>query len=306
MLVAADLRKRFNATPALQGFTMTVQRGEVCGLIGHNGAGKTTFARIIAGLTRPDAGRALVCDLDVIRERRRTRQRLGYAPQELALYPTATVRENLRLFGGLSGLRRAQLRREIDAVAEAMHLEPTLDHPVKDLSGGQQRRVQTASALIHRPDVLFLDEPTVGADPITRSAVLATVRERADDGAAICYTTHILAELEELDATIAVAARGRILARGARRDLLRRTPGTILLSFDGPVPQPLAVASAGAPRVVQGDTLRIRAPQPSDVLAALMRDMPLLQAQLRTVELQQPSLDDLYRSLNEELVDDGR
>jgi ABC-2 type transport system ATP-binding protein len=225
MLEATGLVKRFGSTAALDGFELTVLAGEIAGLIGHNGAGKTTFARVTAGLLAPDSGRVRVAGLDVAGNRARVRALLGLAPQELALYPTATARENLYLFAGLYGLRRREARRRIGPLADALALGGVLDRRVRDLSGGQQRRLQAATAMLHRPRVLLLDEPTVGADPVTRDALLATVRAVATDGAAVVYTTHYLPELDTLNATLAVADHGRIVARGDRAELLATVPG---------------------------------------------------------------------------------
>jgi ABC-2 type transport system ATP-binding protein len=149
---------------------------------------------------------------------------LGLAPQELALYPTATARENLFAFAGLYGLPRREARDRIAELAAALVLGDVLDRRVRDLSGGQQRRLQAATAMIHRPRVLLLDEPTVGADPITRDALLAVVRATAADGTAVVYTTHYLPELDTLGATLAVADHGRVIARGSRADLLAIVP----------------------------------------------------------------------------------
>ena len=145
---------------------------------------------------------------------RQVRRLLGLAPQVLALYPTATALENLLVFAGLYGMRRRDALRRIDELAEALVLGDFLHRRARDLSGGQQRRLQAATAMIHRPRLLLLDEPTVGADPITRESLLAVVRSAADDGAGVVYTTHYLPELDVLDATVAVADHGRIVARG--------------------------------------------------------------------------------------------
>jgi ABC-2 type transport system ATP-binding protein len=225
MLEAASLVKRFGSTVALDGFDLTVAPGEIAGLVGHNGAGKTTFARIIAGLVRPESGTARIAGIDSSHGAARVRPLLGLAPQELALYPTATARENLFLFAGLYGIRRRDARPLITGLADALVLADVLDRRVRDLSGGQQRRVQAATAMLHRPPVLLLDEPTVGADPVTRDALLAAVRAAAADGAAVVYTTHYLPELDSLGATLAVADHGRIVARGSRAELLAGVPG---------------------------------------------------------------------------------
>jgi ABC-2 type transport system ATP-binding protein len=225
LLEATGVVKRFGDAVALDGFDLAVEAGEIAGLVGHNGAGKSTFARVTAGLVTPDAGTVRVDGMNASRAADRVRPILGLAPQELALYPTATARENLFAFAGLYGLRRRDARRRIDQLADALVLGGVLDRRVRDLSGGQQRRLQAATAMIHRPRVLLLDEPTVGADPITRDALLAVVRAAARDGAAVVYTTHYLPELDTLDATLAVADHGRVVARGTRAELLATVPG---------------------------------------------------------------------------------
>jgi ABC-2 type transport system ATP-binding protein len=284
VLEATDLHRSFGAVVALDGFDLTIEPGEICGLIGHNGAGKSTFAQIACGLDRPDSGRVLVTGLEAAS--RAARRQVGWAPQEMALYPTATAKENLRLFGALAGLRRARLRTEIALLAEAMGIHELLDRPVRQLSGGQQRRVQTATALLHHPPVLLLDEPTVGADPATRQALLAVVRALADDGAAVCYTTHYLPELVDLDATLAVAYRGRVIARGPREMLLADLPGHARLRFDGP-----------APGNAVDDTVVITTTDPTQALATALASLGADAARLRGVDIVQPTLDDLYHHL---------
>ncbi|WP_329245857.1 ABC transporter ATP-binding protein [Streptomyces sp. NBC_01478] len=291
MLTVSGLYKRWGPVQALDGFDLHIEPGEICGLIGHNGAGKTTFARTVAGLERPDAGSVLVAGVDLATAPRSARSLIGLAPQESALYPTATLRQNLRLFGGLAGLHRTRLSTELAAVAEELVLTDVLDRPIATLSGGQQRRAQAATVLLPRPRVLLLDEPTVGADPTTREALLRLVRTRADEGAAVCYTTHYLPELEHLDATLAVAASGRVIARGHRADLLDGLPGEVTVTFTGAVPEHLARTST-AP-----GELRFSTADPAQALARLLRDLGPDTARVRSAAIREPSLDDLYRSL---------
>jgi ABC-2 type transport system ATP-binding protein len=275
MLTAHGLRKRYGPVTALDGFELTVAAGEIVGLIGHNGAGKTTFVEVVAGLIRPDAGEVTIAGVPVATGPRLARRQLGLAPQELGLYLSATVRQNLRLFGGLAGLRRRALASAIDEVATALELTSVLDRAVGVLSGGQRRRAQTATALLHRPAVLLLDEPTAGADPTTRQALLTVVRQRAAEGAAICYTTHYLPELEDLDATIAVARQGRIVARGDRATLLAGLPGEVRVEFrDAPPAQ-------------------VSTTDPAGTLARLLAGGRVPVA----VDLRRPDLDALYAAL---------
>ena len=263
MLNATNLEKRYKKVTALDGFTLRVDAGEIVGLMGHNGAGKSTFVSIVAGLVRPDGGRLeLGCK----------RAEIGIAPQTLGLYPTATVREHLWLFGRLAGVKKPA----IDETAEELLLGDLLKRKVRELSGGQQRRVQAATAVVHRPRLLLLDEPTVGADPVTRDAILASVRRRADEGAAVLYTTHYLPELDGLDATLALARAGRVVARGRRADLLADLPGRLAASF------------------ADGRELTIPTKDPGAALAKLLAEEHALPER---IDLQSPSLDDLYYAL---------
>src|SRR6266540_2448499 len=262
MLVATGLRKRFGDILALDGMDLTVAAGQTTGLIGHNGAGKSTFMALAAGLLRPDSGAVTVAGVNPIRQPRRARALLGIAPQELALYPSLTVREHLRVFGRLAGLRGTALRRQIDQTAQAMCLTQVLDRPAGLLSGGQRRRTHTATALLHHPRVLLLDEPTAGADPTTREAVLA---------------------------------HGRVIASGARHDLLAALPGEVVVHLDTPVPPRLV--DCHHDRTAQGRLLRIRTRAAPAALGELLRDLGPDAGRLRSVQVRQPTLDDLYRSL---------
>jgi ABC-2 type transport system ATP-binding protein len=219
VLEASGLVKTYRGQRALDGFSLAVAAGEIVGLVGRNGAGKTTFVEVVAGLVRPEAGQLRVCGVDALGQARAARTLSGVCPQETALYPAATVAEHLRLFGALAGLRGPALRRAVDDIAERMDLADVAGKPTGLLSGGQRKRTQAATALIAERPLLLLDEPTVGADPATRARLLAVVADRAAAGAAIVYTTHYLPELTDLKATVAVAQAGRIVARGTLGEL---------------------------------------------------------------------------------------
>lgn len=301
MLIAEGLVKSYGARRALDGFDLTIEPGEITGLVGHNGAGKTTFVEVVTGLVRADAGRVTVAGIDIRHDPRAARQLLGVAPQELALYVSATVRDNLRLFAATAGLRRAALNRAVDQVACELRLTEVLGQRVGLISGGQQRRTQAAAALIGDAPVLLLDEPTAGADPQTRGALLAAVLDRAARGAAVLYTTHYLPELADLGATVAVARSGRIVARGTQQNLMNGLPGELRLRFADPAggqcPDLPAVLAARA-RCVDGE-LRVSSTDPPGDLARLLAAgcTPV------SVDVRRPDLDDLYRSLAPEVSD---
>jgi ABC-2 type transport system ATP-binding protein len=292
MLSAHALVKRYGGTTALDGFSLEVAPGEIAGLIGHNGAGKSTFVEAVTGLTRIDSGRITIGGLDALRTPRRARALLGVAPQEIALYPSATVRENLRLFGALCGLDRRAVRRATSAVVAELLLDDVLDRPVGLLSGGQRRRVQAATALIGDPPLLLLDEPTAGADPETRTALLDAVRARAANGCAVVYTTHYLPELTDLGATLAVARSGRIIARGTQQELTRDLPGELRLRFATEGSAPLPETFRRHSTTADGETRISTTRAPADLAALLAAGcVPT------TVDIRRPDLDDLYRSL---------
>jgi ABC-2 type transport system ATP-binding protein len=238
-LAASGLVKRYGRRLALAGFDLTVAPGEIAGLIGPNGAGKTTFVEIVTGLVRPDAGQVLVAGRDALRSGRAVRRLTGVAPQEIALYQTVTVRENLELFGGLAGLAGRALDAAISRVLDELALAPVAGHRTGALSGGQRRRVQAATVMVASPPLLLLDEPTAGADPQTRSALLAAVRARAAAGTAVLYTTHYLPELAELKATLALVRAGRVIARGTQEELTgpQLTLDDLYRSLAGPAPR---------------------------------------------------------------------
>jgi ABC-2 type transport system ATP-binding protein len=272
LLDVHDLSKRYGAVNALDGFNLQVASGEIVGLVGHNGAGKTTFVEIASGLVRADRGYVTVNG----RVPADARGDIGVTPQHIGLYPSITVREHLLLFGRLAGLRRAALAASIEELAVALRLTEIMDRRTGVLSGGQQRRTQAATALIHKPSVLLLDEPTAGADLETRQAMLDVVKQRAGEGAAIVYTTHYLPELTELHATIAVIRDGRIVARGNYDELVQGLPGEVRVIFE------------------DEEDLRVSTTEPTATLIGLLSSTDRA---ISAVELRNASLDDVYRSL---------
>lgn len=225
MLEIEQLEKSYGSHRVLRGVDLEIAAGEVLALLGPNGAGKTTLVSILAGLREADGGVVRVDGVDALRYPERVRLMIGLAPQELGVYPTLTARDNLVFVARLAGVDRRRVDVRIEDVAEALQLPDLLDRKVGVLPGGQKRRLHTAMALLHRPRVLFLDEPTVGADVESRRQILKLVGELAADCASVCYATHYLSEVEELDAQVAALDGGRIVASGTVSQL---TAGTVL------------------------------------------------------------------------------
>ena len=294
MLRLRGVCKAYDGRPVLSDVDLDVAPGEICALLGPNGAGKTTCISIVAGLRRADSGTVEVDGINVATHPSAARALLGLAPQDLGVYPTATVRENLLVFGALAGLRRAHLTSRINELAGALYLEPLLDRFVGQLSGGEKRRVHTAIALMHKPRLVLLDEPTVGADVETRGALLDVVRSLADEGAAVCYTSHYLGEIEALQAHVAILEAGSIIASGSVADLTRRhAPPMVELTFDGPAP----VLDIPDIEVRDGNVLRLRAPEPAATAAMAITMLGEAASRLRSVELLRPGLESAYLAL---------
>jgi len=272
VLEVSDLTKRYGAVNALDGFTLQVAAGEIVGLVGHNGAGKTTFVEIASGLIKQDSGRITING----KLPTQAKGEVGVTPQHLGLYPSITVREHLELYGRLAGLRKAALADTIEQLALALRLTEIMDRRTGVLSGGQQRRTQAATALVHRPALMLLDEPTAGADLQTRQAMLDVVKQRAAEGAAVVYTTHYLPELTELQATIAVIRAGKVIARGSYDELVQGLPGEVHVIFE------------------DEQDLRVSTTEPTQTLIDLLSRTDRT---ITAVELRNASLDDVYRAL---------
>ena len=296
MLDVRGLTKTYPGNPpvaALDRVDLAVEAGRVAALIGPNGAGKTTLASCLVGLVAPDAGSARLGDLDLLTAVGDQRRAIGYAPQEEALYPVMRVDENLRLFGELAGLRGRDLTRGVERVAEAFLVTDLLKRRVRDLSGGQRRRVHNAIALLGRPRLVILDEPTAGVDPSTRSAILEVVHGTAvDTGAVVLYSTHYLAEVAALDAEVTFLDHGRAIAHGTVAELLAvHGSDAIELRFDGPAP---AASIDGLPVVAIDDLLRVEVRDPRHHVSRVVVALGEHASRIRSVDVHESDLDTVF------------
>ena len=216
-----DLVRKFGDFTAVDRTTFTVARGEIFGLLGPNGAGKTTTFRMLCGLLPATSGEAHVAGMDLRRARARARQRIGYVSQKFALYGDLSAQENLRFFGGAYGLRGAALNRRIGVVARQFDLQPYLAMPAGQLPGGVKQRLAMAVGLLHEPDILFLDEPTSGADPLARRSFWRRITALATTGTTIVITTHFMEEAEYCD-RIVIQDAGKLLALGSPEEVRRQ------------------------------------------------------------------------------------
>lgn len=220
VLEVKDLRRKFDDLTAVDGVSFAVAQGETYGLLGPNGAGKTTTISMIAGLLEPTAGTVIVRGEPMSPKSFQAKRSIGLVPQELAIYPDLTGRENLRFFGGLYDLRGRELSERVQEVLATVGLSDRADDRASEYSGGMKRRLNIAVGLLHRPRLLILDEPTVGVDPQSRNAILESVEHLADQGMSVLYTTHYMEEAERLCDRVGIIDQGALVAEGTRRELV--------------------------------------------------------------------------------------
>ncbi|HLY56492.1 MAG TPA: ABC transporter ATP-binding protein [Stellaceae bacterium] len=219
-----QLVKRFGAFTAVDGVSFDVKRGEIMGFLGPNGAGKSTIIRMLCGLLRPTSGRALVAGIDVARDPERVRGQIGYMSQKFSLYSDLTVIENLRFFGGIYGVKRSELGERIRFATEMAGLAGRETALVSTLAGGWKQRLALGCAILHRPPVLFLDEPTSGVDPVSRRRFWDLIHDMAADGVTILVSTHYMDEAEYAN-RIALISQGKLIALGSPDHLKHRALG---------------------------------------------------------------------------------
>jgi ABC-2 type transport system ATP-binding protein len=300
-VAAHGLRKAFGQVQALDGLSLAVPAGSVLGLLGQNGSGKTTTVSILSTSLRPDAGHATVAGLDVVRDAAEVRRVIGLAGQFAAVDGNLTGRENLRLIGRLSRVGRRQARARADELLDSFGLKAAADRLVRGYSGGMRRRLDVAAALLHRPAVLFLDEPTTGLDPESRFALWDSVRDLAGSGTTVLLTTQYLEEADALADQVVIISAGRLADTGTPAELKARF-GTVVfrLGFDRQEAAQAAhavLASAGYRPRRDGADVQVRSTAGSGDLTGLLRALDGRAPDPVSVAVREPTLDDVFLSL---------
>ena len=302
MFRVEGLSKRFGDIRAVDGIAFEVRKGELYGLLGPNGAGKTTTMAMLAGLLAPDEGRILFDGKDLASDPIGVKARLGVVPQEPALYETLSARENLRFWAGLYGLSGSVLDKAVDRVLDETGLTPRAKDPVKTFSGGMKRRLNLGIGLVHGPQAVLMDEPTVGIDPQARVNILEVVRRVAQAGTTIVYTTHYLEEAETLCDRIGIMDHGKILAEGTLGELkLRlgdREAVTVRGRFD-PEAARAALAGVGGAQVMTAEAGKLVLSVPGGGRSAVDLLQRVLGGtfEVEGVEIRPPSLNALFLDL---------
>lgn len=294
------LVKRYGPTQALDGVSFRVDEGEVFGLLGPNGAGKTTLLSIVSGLLECDAGSVHMLGEPVRASELAWRRKLGLVPQELALYGELTARENLRFFGELFGMGGAELKQRIDEVLAAVALSDRADRLVDTFSGGMKRRLNLGVALMHRPKVLLLDEPTTGVDPQSRNHIFEEVRRINADGVTVVYTSHYMEEVQTLCRRIGIIDQGKLIACDTLPGLLRQLSGLIRVRVL-PTTDTLLQRIRALPGVrlseADGTFLHLECAEVKDTLLRLLALLNELQLSLESIETEEPNLERVFLHL---------
>lgn len=302
MIEVFDLTKTYGELVAVDGISFTASPGRIFGLLGPNGAGKSTTIGCISGLLQPSGGQVRVQGFDVVLASVDSRRHLGVVPQELALYEDLSATENLNFWGAAYGLRGSRLKERVTSVLELTGLLDRAAEPVKKFSGGMKRRLNFAAGIVHEPRVLLLDEPTVGVDPQSRVRLLDLVREQAQSGNTVLYTTHYMEEAETLCDQLAIVDHGRIIAEGTlgelrgllgERDVLRLTG-----VFD-PNTAAAALADVEGVEIVQStdSDLRLSVQGAIHRLPEILGALGNAGAEVRDTTLTHPSLESLFIKL---------
>ena len=299
-IVVDELRKRYGGIQALDGVAFNVRAGEVFGLLGPNGAGKSTTVKVLSTLTKPDGGRAEVSGHDVIREPNSVRRAIGYVPQSSGVDRDATGRENLMLQGRVQGMGGRRLEGRVEELLELLGLADAADRVVRGYSGGMKRRLDVGLGLVHRPQALFLDEPTTGLDPEARASMWDELARLAEGEAlTILLTTHYMEEADQLADRLAIVSRGRVVVEGTPDELklsLRGEAVEVELSDDRAVEAEAVVASLEGVHEasVDGRKLRSRVASGARAIPAILSALESQGIVVEAVTTHRPSLDDVY------------
>jgi ABC-2 type transport system ATP-binding protein len=297
-----NLYKSFGEIQAVQGVSFEVQPGEIFSLLGPNGAGKTTTIAMLSTLLRPDQGDAFVLGHSVCDQPMEVKKVLGVVPQEIALYEDLSARENLTFWGKMYGLRGAALRTRTDEVLETIGLSERAGGRVSKFSGGMKRRVNIGVALLHKPQVIYMDEPTVGIDPQSRRNILDSVVALKNQGMTVLYTTHYMEEAQELSDHIAIMDHGKLIASGTHAELVKivgemdRVRLSLGVQLEDDLTSWKAIPGVAGVSVEDG-CLSVLTPDGNQLLPALFETALSKGVRITSVEIHEPNLESVFLHL---------
>ncbi|HEX3147204.1 MAG TPA: ATP-binding cassette domain-containing protein [Gemmataceae bacterium] len=307
VLEISGIRKQFGAVEALRGVTLSVNEGEIFGLLGPNGAGKTTLLSILSGLLEPSSGSAQLLGRPLRRFDFELKRSIGIATQDVSLYGELTARENLEFFGRLYGMRGPELGKRVSEILEFTALADRANDRVGTFSGGMRRRLNLGAAVVHRPRILYLDEPTTGVDPQSRNHIFEEVRSLNAAGVTVIYTSHYMEEVQSLCPRIAIMDRGQVIASDTREGLLRLLDGTLTVQVAGdPGRLAEAIGRIDGAKVVKrdGNTLTVAAPDVRQLTLHIVSLLRELGQELTGLESNEPTLEKVFLHLTDTKVRD--
>ncbi|WP_010252329.1 daunorubicin resistance protein DrrA family ABC transporter ATP-binding protein [Acetivibrio cellulolyticus] len=297
-----NVRKSYGSLNAVDNVSLNINEGEIFGLLGPNGAGKSTLISILCTLLPPDSGEILVNNHDLKKSSAEIKKVLGLVPQEIALYPTLTARENLMFWGRMYGVGGKLLRERVDEALEMAGLKDRAKEVIESYSGGMKRRINIAAALLHHPKIVIMDEPTVGIDPQSRNHILETVIKLNKEGMTVIYTSHYMEEVEFLCSRIAIMDHGKVIASGSKEDLqkLVGSNDTINISMTN-----MKASVEGELRKIEGvmnltmvdGNLSIAVQSVDAVLAKIISTLDAHKCKIQTIDIKQPNLESVFLHL---------
>ncbi|MCE5209014.1 MAG: ATP-binding cassette domain-containing protein [Chloroflexi bacterium] len=304
ILLVQNLVKKYGNLTAVNDISFNILEGEIFSLLGPNGAGKTTTISVLSTLYAPTAGDALIDGHSVTREPYKVRSLIGVVPQELALYDDLTARENLVFWGQMYGLSGKALATRVDEVLQQIGLADRAGNRIKTYSGGMKRRVNIGVGLLHKPRLLFMDEPTVGIDPQSRRAILDSVKELNRQGMTVLYTTHYMEEAQELSDRVGIIDHGRLIALGTQAELTRQVGETdtlVLHNDEFQDSEALAARLRTIPTVQQvivtDHTVSIITAEAEEIIAPVISVANEMNFKIHSVEIQEPNLEAVFLHL---------
>jgi ABC-2 type transport system ATP-binding protein len=304
ILEVQNLIKKYGDFTAVKGVTFDIKEGEIFSLLGPNGAGKTTTISVLSTLYTATSGDATIGGYSVTQDPMTVRRLIGVVPQDLALYDDLTARENLSFWGQMYNLSGNALKTRIDEVLVEIGLSDRADQRVKTYSGGMKRRVNIGVGLLHKPRLLFMDEPTVGIDPQSRRAILDSVKALNKQGMTVLYTTHYMEEAQELSNRVGIIDHGQLIALGTQAELksqVGQMETLILHIAENEDPQPLAAALRKVEGVLTADvndhTISLITPEAEDILAPVITQANQIGIKVRSVDMQEPNLEAVFLHL---------
>ncbi|PJF43501.1 MAG: export ABC transporter ATP-binding protein [Phototrophicales bacterium] len=304
-----NLRKRYgkngNAPYAVgpkEGINFEIMQGEIFSLLGPNGAGKTTTISIMSTLLSPTEGDVIINGYSVRKQPLAVKEQIGVVPQEIALYPTLTARQNLEFFGRMYGLSGKALRKKADEILEFIDLTDRANERIEKYSGGMKRRVNIGVGLMHNPKMVFLDEPTVGIDPQSRRKILDTVKLLNSEGMTVLYTTHYMEEAQELSDRVGIIDHGQIIALGTIPELTKQVGEKSAVVFHIFSPPEKLIDSIRAIQgvhdvIAQDETIRVISDKEHEIIPSILNIISEMGLSIRSIEVEEPNLEAVFLHL---------